>query len=86
MPAKVSTGRDVHALRDVSLFIKNANFFPSWGRTVREKHALNLIGLDQPSSGQIFIDGKPPRHIDSELTMCAGDASAHISIRNSSPF
>jgi putative ABC transport system ATP-binding protein len=64
--------REVHALRDISLFIKKSEFLSIMGPSGSGKSTLlNLIGgLDQPSSGQVFIDGKPLHGIsDKELTL-----------------
>lgn len=64
--------REVHALRGVSLSIKKGEFLSIMGPSGSGKSTLlNLIGgLDQPSSGQIFIDGRPLHGIsDNELTL-----------------
>jgi putative ABC transport system ATP-binding protein len=64
--------QEVHALRDVSLSIKAGEFLSVMGASGSGKSTLlNLIGgLDQPSSGEIFIDGKPLHGIsDYELTL-----------------
>ncbi len=64
--------REVHALRNVSLSIKKGEFLSVMGPSGSGKSTLlNLIGgPDQPSSGEIFIDGRPLHGIsDDELTL-----------------
>jgi len=64
--------REVHALRGISLSIKKGEFLSVMGPSGSGKSTLlNLIGgLDQPSSGEIFIDGRPLHGIsDDELTL-----------------
>lgn len=65
-------GEDVPALRDVSFRIKKGEFLSIMGPSGSGKSTLlNLIGgLDQPTSGEIFIDGSPLHGIsDDELTL-----------------
>lgn len=64
--------REVHALRNVSLRIKSGEFLSIMGPSGSGKSTLlNLIGgLDQPTSGKIFMDGRPLHGIsDDELTL-----------------
>lgn len=68
----VQGAQEVHALRDVSLTITPGEFLSVMGASGSGKSTLlNLIGgLDQPSSGEIFIDGRPLHGIsDYELTL-----------------
>jgi putative ABC transport system ATP-binding protein len=70
--AYVHGTRTILALHDVSLFIRAGEFLSVMGPSGSGKSTLlNLIGgLDQPSSGEIFIDGKPLHGIsDDELTL-----------------
>ncbi|MDD3294711.1 MAG: ABC transporter ATP-binding protein [Geobacteraceae bacterium] len=65
-------GEDVPALRDVSFRINKGEFLSIMGPSGSGKSTLlNLIGgLDQPTSGEIFIDGSPLHGIsDDELTL-----------------
>jgi len=65
-------GEDVPALRDVSIRINKGEFLSIMGPSGSGKSTLlNLIGgLDQPTSGEIFIDGSPLHGIsDDELTL-----------------
>lgn len=64
--------REVYALRDVSLTIKNGEFLSIMGPSGSGKSTLlNLMGgLDQPTSGEIFFDGKSLHGMsDNELTL-----------------
>src|SRR3990172_8315854 len=64
--------QEVHALRNVSFRIKKGEFLSIMGPSGSGKSTLlNLIGgLDQPTSGEIFIDGRPLHGIsDDELTL-----------------
>jgi putative ABC transport system ATP-binding protein len=53
--------REVRALQDVSFRIEKGEFLSIMGPSGSGKSTLlNLIGgLDQPTSGEIFIDGRP---------------------------
>jgi len=64
--------REVHALRNVSLSIGKGEFLSVMGASGSGKSTLlNLIGgLDQPTGGEIFMDGRPLHGIsDDELTL-----------------
>ena len=64
--------RTILALHDVSLHIRAGEFLSVMGPSGSGKSTLlNLMGgLDQPSSGEIFIDKKPLHGIsDDELTL-----------------
>jgi putative ABC transport system ATP-binding protein len=63
--------REVHALMDVTLSIGKGEFISVMGPSGSGKSTLlNLMGgLDQVTSGEIFLDGKPLHTIsDAELT------------------
>lgn len=64
--------QEVHALREVSFRIEKGEFLSIMGPSGSGKSTLlNLIGgLDQPSEGEIFIDGSPLHGItDDDLTL-----------------
>src|SRR5512143_4296982 len=64
--------QDIHALKNVSLTIRKGQFLSIMGPSGSGKSTLlNLIGgLDQPTAGEIFIDGRPLHGIpDDELTL-----------------
>ena len=64
--------REIAAVQDVSLYIKRGEFLSIMGASGSGKSTLlNLIGgLDQPTSGEVFIDNKPLHGIsDNELTL-----------------
>ena len=64
--------REVQALRDVSLVIKKGEFLSIMGPSGSGKSTLlNLIGgLDQPTEGEVFLDGRPLHGItDNEVTL-----------------
>lgn len=64
--------REVRALRDVSFVINKGEFLSIMGPSGSGKSTLlNLMGgLDQPSSGEVFIDSRPLHGItDNELTL-----------------
>jgi putative ABC transport system ATP-binding protein len=64
--------KEIHALRNISLSIAKGEFLSIMGPSGSGKSTLlNLIGgLDQPTSGEIFIDNIPLHGIsDDELTL-----------------
>lgn len=64
--------REIQALKNVSVSIEKGQFVSIMGPSGSGKSTLlNLIGgLDQPSSGEIFIDNRPLHGIsDDELTL-----------------
>jgi putative ABC transport system ATP-binding protein len=64
--------REIRALRNISLTIAAGEFLAVMGPSGSGKSTLlNLVGgLDQPSSGEIFIDNRPLHGIsDDELTL-----------------
>ena len=68
----IQGSREIRALRDITLSIKPREFLAVMGPSGSGKSTLlNLIGgLDQPSSGEIFIDQRPLHGIsDDDLTL-----------------
>ena len=64
--------KEIKALHDITLSVKAGEFLSVMGPSGSGKSTLlNLIGgLDQPSSGKIFIDNRPLHGIsDDELTL-----------------
>jgi putative ABC transport system ATP-binding protein len=64
--------KDIQALSNITLSIRTGEFLSVMGPSGSGKSTLlNLIGgLDQPSSGEIFIDRRPLHNIsDDELTL-----------------
>ena len=64
--------KEIHALQDISLTISKGEFLSIMGPSGSGKSTLlNLIGgLDQPTSGEIFIDNIPLHGVsDDELTI-----------------
>jgi putative ABC transport system ATP-binding protein len=64
--------KDIHALNNITLSIRTGEFLSVMGPSGSGKSTLlNLIGgLDQPNSGEIFIDRRPLHNItDDELTL-----------------
>ncbi len=64
--------KEIRALNDITLSIKAGEFLSVMGPSGSGKSTLlNLIGgLDQPSSGEIFVDNRPLHGIsDDELTL-----------------
>lgn len=64
--------REVYALRQVNLLINQGEFLSIMGPSGSGKSTLLHLmgGLDQPSEGEVFLDGKPLHGItDNELTL-----------------
>jgi putative ABC transport system ATP-binding protein len=64
--------REVYALREVTLRIHQGEFMSIMGPSGSGKSTLLHLmgGLDQPTAGEVFLDGKPLHGItDNELTL-----------------
>ena len=64
--------QEVQALQDVTLVIKKGEFLSIMGPSGSGKSTLlNLMGgLDQPTEGEVFLDGRPLHGItDNEVTL-----------------
>ena len=64
--------REVYALREVTLRIRQGEFLSIMGPSGSGKSTLLHLmgGLDQPTEGEVFLDGKPLHGItDNELTL-----------------
>jgi putative ABC transport system ATP-binding protein len=64
--------QEVHALREVNLVIGKGEFLSIMGPSGSGKSTLLTLmgGLDQPTEGEVFLDGRPLHGIsDDELTL-----------------
>ncbi len=64
--------REVSALRDVTLLIQKGEFLSIMGPSGSGKSTLLHLmgGLDQPTEGEVFLDGRPLHGItDNEITL-----------------